>query len=320
MRRRQFMTLLGGAAAWPLTARAQSAKMPTIGILLTGNPDPEVFLKGFRDALTEIGYIDGQNVRLEVRSAEGNSALLPGKAAELVSLKVDVIVASLTPAIQAAKQATSNIPIVMAPAGEPVATGLVASLARPGGNITGVSAATAEIAGKSLELIREVIPSARRVAILANEADPLAKPFIEQIGMGARALGMEVDLVMVRPESPLETAFASMNSKNVDAVIVQGSLQSKELFDRAIKHRLPSFSSNRQVVVSGGLMTYAASGAEVLRGAAGYVDRILKGARPADLPVTQPTKFKLIINLNTAKALGLNVPVSLLSRADEVIE
>src|SRR5450759_2815668 len=158
MRRRQFMTLLGGAAAWPLTARAQSAKMPTIGILLTGNPDPEVFLKGFRDALTEIGYIDGQNVRLEVRSAEGNSALLQGKAAELVSLKVDVIVASLTPAIQAAKQATSNIPIVMAPAGEPVATGLVASLARPGGNITGVSAAPAEIAGKGLALIRDVLP------------------------------------------------------------------------------------------------------------------------------------------------------------------
>jgi putative ABC transport system substrate-binding protein len=139
------------------------------------------------------------------------------------------------------------------------------------------------------------------VAVLTNEADPLAKPFVEQIGEGARALGMEVDLVMVRPESPLEAAFESMNSKNVDAVIVQGSLQSRELFDRAIKHRLPSFSSNRQVVVSGGLMTYAASGAEVQRGAAGYVDRILKGAKPADLPVTQPTKFELIINLNTAR-------------------
>ena len=314
------MTLLGGAAAWPLTSRAQSTKLPTIGVLLTGNPDPEVFLKGFRDALKEIGYLDGQNTRLEVRSAEGNSALLPGKATELVNLKVDVIVASLTPAIEAAKQATSDIPIVMAPAGEPVATGLVASLARPGGNITGVSAATAEISGKNLELIREAIPSARRVGVLANEADPLAKPFIEQIGMGARALGMEVDLVMVRPESPLEAAFVSMNSKNVDAVVVQGSLQSKELFDRAIKHRLPSFSSNRQVVVSGGLMTYAASGTEVQRGAAGYVDRILKGAKPADLPVIQPTKFELIINLNTAKALGFDVPLSLLSRADEVIE
>jgi len=190
MRRRKFTTLVCVAAvAWPLTVRAQTLKVPTIGILLTGNPDPEIFLKGFRDALRDVGYTDGQNIRLEVRSAEGKSILLPQKAAELVGLKVDVIVAALTPAIQAAKQATPDIPIVMAPAGEPVGTGLVASLARPGGNVTGVSAATAELAGKSLELIREALPSARRVAVLANEADPLAKPFLEQIAQGRARLG-----------------------------------------------------------------------------------------------------------------------------------
>jgi putative tryptophan/tyrosine transport system substrate-binding protein len=320
MKRREFIGLIGSVAAWPLTARAQQAKVPTVGVLLTGNPDPEIFLKGFRGALRDVGYTDGQNIRLEVRSAEGKSVLLPQKAAELVGLKVDIIVAALTPAIQAAKQATSDIPIVMAPAGEPVGTGLVASLARPGGNVTGVSAATAELAGKSLELVREALPSARRVAVLANEADPLAKPFLEQIDQGARTLGLEVDTTMVRPETPLDAVFDKISSRKAEALIVQGSLQQKELFDLAIKHRLPSFSSNRQVANTGGLMTYAANSAEVQRGAAGYVDKILKGATPADLPVEQPTKFELVINANTAKALGLTVPPSLLARADEVIE
>jgi putative ABC transport system substrate-binding protein len=324
MRRRKFVGLLGGAAAlsslWPLATGAQPTKLPTIGILLTGNPEPEVFLKVFRDALGEIGYAEGQNVRLEIRSAEGDSSLLPEKAADLVRLKVDIIVASLTPAILAAKQATSDIPIVMAPAGEPVGTGLVVSLARPGGNVTGMSAATAELVGKSLELVRDAIPAARRVAVLANEADPLSKPFLEQADQGARALGFEVDVVMVRPESPLAAAFGAIETKRVDALVVQGSLQRKELFDLAIRHRLPSFSSNRQVAATGGLVTYAANSAEIQRGAAGYIDRILKGAKPSDLPVMQPTKFELIINLKTAKALGISIPLALLSRADEVIE
>jgi len=324
MRRREFVGLLGGAAAisslWPLTAGAQPAKAPTIGILLTGNPEPEVFLKVFRAALAELGYTDGQNVQLEVRSAEGNSSLLQERAADLVRLKVDIIVASLTPAILAAKQATSDIPIVMAPAGEPVGTGLVVSLARPGGNVTGMSAATAELVGKSLELVRDAIPAARRVAVLANEADPLSKPFLEQVDQGARALGFEVDVVMVRPESPLGAAFAAMASRQVDALVVQGSLQRKELFDLAISHRLPSFSSNQQVAATGGLVTYAANGAEIQRGAALFIDRILKGANPSDLPVMQPTKFELIINLRTAKALGISIPLALLGRADEVIE
>ena len=321
MLRREFITLAYTAVIMcPLAMHAQTAKVPTIGVLLTGNPDPEVFLEGFRGALRELGYTDGQNIRLEVRSADGKSILLPQKAAELVSLKVDIIVAALTPAIQAAKQATSDIPIVMAPAGEPVGTGLVASLARPGGNVTGVSAATAELVGKTLELIRDALPSARRIAVLANEADPLAKPFLEQIGKGARRLGLEVDIEMVRPETALEVVFDEISRKKAAALIVQGSLQHKELFELAIKHRLPAFSSNRQVANSGGLMTYAANSAELQRGAAGYVDKILKGARPADLPVEQPTKFELVINANTAKALGITIPPTLLARADEVIE
>jgi putative ABC transport system substrate-binding protein len=321
MKRREFITLVGGTATtWPLAARAQQPRLPTIGVLLTGNPYAEVFLKGFRKSLTESGYIDGQNVRLEVRSAGGRAALLSEMAAELVRLKVDVIVTSLTPAAKAAKQATNDIPIVMAPAGDPVATGLVASLARPGGNVTGLSALSAEIVGKSLDLIREVIPSTRRVAVLANEVDPFTRTLLEQIGHGARVLGMEVEPVMTRPGAPLVAAFEAMMSKNVDALLVQGTILRKEVFGLAIKHRLPSFGSNRQVAREGGLMSYAASASEVYLVAVEYVGKILKGRKPADLPVSLPSKFELVVNLKTAKALGITIPPSLLLRADQVIE
>ena len=277
-------------------------------------------MKGFRNALRESGYIDGQNIRLEARSAEGRAALLPEKAAELVRLKVDIIVTSLTPSAQAAKNATGDIPIVMAPAGDPIATKLVASLARPGGNVTGLSATSAELTGKSLELIREVIPSARRIAALAKEVDPFSVPFLAQIGEGTRRLGMEMVPVMTRPSAPLAPAFESMTSRKADALLIQGSLQNKELFDLAIKHRLPSFSSNQQVAKSGGLMTYSGSVVEMHREAARFVDKILKGRKPADLPVQLPTKYELVINLKTAQALGLTIPPTLLARADEVIE
>jgi putative ABC transport system substrate-binding protein len=320
MWRRTFLMFLGGAVVWPLALHAQPAKVPVIGVLLSGNPDPDIFLKGFRTALSEAGYIDGQNIRVELRSAEGKTALLPERAAELVRLKVDVIVTSLTPTALAAKQATSDIPIVMAPAGDPVLTGLVASLARPGGNVTGVSAASAEIAGKSLELVREVLPSARRVAVLVNEADPFSQPFLAQITEGARAIGVEVEPVLAGLQSPLEAVFESFGSKKIDALIVQGGMSRQDVFDLAIKYRLPSFSSNRQIAMAGGLMTYAASATEVQRAAVGYVDKIIKGRKPADLPVALPTKFELAINLKTAKALGLDIPLSLLTRADEVIE
>ena len=320
MRRRDFLAGLAGVTtAWPLTTFAQS-RLPLVGVLLTGNPDPEIFMQSFRAALRDIGYLENQNVRIEVRSAGGNSNLLPARAVELVALKPDVIVASLTPAIVAAKSVAGDIPIVMAPAGEPVATGLVASLARPGGNITGVSAATAQLLGKCLELAREVLPAARRIAILANEADPLYRPFVDQAGPGAQQLGMEADLVMLRPETPLPSVMEAIKAKGSEALVIQGSLQSKELFDLAIGHRLPSFSSNRLVVASGALMTYAASNSEVQRGAARYVDRILKGAKAEELPVMQPTTFELIVNMKTAKAIGLTIPLTLLARATEVIE
>lgn len=321
MRRREFITLLVAAAvSWPLAARAQQARVPTIGVLLTGSEDPEVFLRGFRESLKEFGYIEGQNIRLEVRTGEGRASLLPERAAELVRLQVDLIVTSQTPTVMAAKQATSDIPIIMAAAGDPVATGLIESLARPGGNITGISAATAELAGKSLELIREVIPSARRVAVLANEVDPFTQAFLQQLAQGARALGIEVVPVMTRPAAPLGAAFEAMTIKQVDALVVQGTVLSKEVFDLAIKHRLPSFGSNRQVARSGGLMSYSANASEVHREAAGYVDKILKGRKPADLPVSLPTRFELIVNLKTAKALGMVISPTLLNRADEVIE
>ncbi|QOZ10943.1 ABC transporter substrate-binding protein [Bradyrhizobium sp. CCBAU 51765] len=323
MKRREFIMLLcgGAAAAWTIAARAQQgSRLPTIGVLLTGNPDPELFLVGFREALRRIGYIEGKNARLEVRTAGGTAALLPEKATELVQLKVDVIVTSLTPTAEAAKRATSSIPIVMAAAGDPVATGLIDSLARPGGNVTGIATASAAFAGKSIELIREVIPAARRVAVLANEADPFFRPFLAHLYQGALALGIEIETALTRPETPLDGVFLELAKKRVDALIVQASILKREVLDLALKDGLPTFSSNRQVADAGGLMSYSASSEEVFRLAAGYVDSILKGRKPADLPVSQPTRFELVINLKTAKALGVIIPPTLLARADRVIE
>jgi putative ABC transport system substrate-binding protein len=256
LRRREFITLLGcSAAAWPLSLHAQQPKMATIGILVTGNPTPEAFLQQFRVALRAAGLIEGQNIRLEVRSAEGSDALLPLKATELVRLKVDVIVASLTPAVQAARHATSDIPIVMAVAGDPVATGLISSLARPGGNITGVSAAAVETAGKRLELIRELIPSVRRVAVLANEADPFAPAFVGQLSQSARSVGMEIEPFLVRPDAPQAPAFEAMSAKRVDAFIIELGTIRPETAELAIKHRLPS-SGPREWPSTGGLVGY----------------------------------------------------------------
>src|SRR5262249_52731558 len=263
MKRREFISLLGGAvAAWPHAARAQQPKMATIGILVTGNPSPEAFLEGFRVALRAAGLIEGQNIRLEVRSAEGNDSLLP---TELVRLKVDVIVASLTPAVQAARHATSDIPIVMALAGDPVATGLISSLARPGGNITGVSGAAVETAGKRLELIRELFPTVRRVAVLANEIDPFASPFVAQLSQSARTIGMEIEPILVRPDAPQEPAFATMSAKRVDAFIIELGTIRSETAELAIKHRLPS-SGPRVWPSAGGLIGYSGNPAEIQAG------------------------------------------------------
>jgi putative tryptophan/tyrosine transport system substrate-binding protein len=321
VKRRKFITLLGGAAAaWPLIAHAQQAKLLTIGVLVLGSPHPEAFLKGLRDALGDVGYTEGRNIRLEIRNSEGKADLLAERAADLVRLKVDIIVAFQTPAATAAKQATGEIPIVMALVGDPVGAGLVASYARPGGNVTGTAAGSTEAAGKTVELIREVLPSAHRFAVLANETDPFTKPFLAEIGLGAGRAGMEMETVMARPGLPLDEAFENIATKRVNAVVIQGSMVRKEAIELTMKHRLPAFGISRALPATGGLMAYFANTAELYRDTAVYIDKILKGAKPSDLPVNFPTKFELVINLKAAKVLGLVVPPTVLARADEVIE
>src|SRR5947208_4712448 len=322
MRRREFMSLFGAAAAvWPLGGRAQQpAKLPTVGALVIGSTDPEQFWRDFRQGLRDLGYVEGQNIRFEFRSAQGQANRVPELAAELVRLKVDVIVTWFTPPTQAAKQATHEIPIVMADTGDPIGTGLVASLPRPGGNVTGIASVTAELAGKSVQLIRDLLPSARRVTALANATDPFSKPFLEQIQLGGEATGTTINPIRISNDEEFETAFAKMERDRPDAIIDQPSLPSNRAADVALQHRLPAVSVPRWFVDEGGLMSYSAIYADLFRKAAVYVDKILKGAQPADLPVEQPTRFQLVINMKTAKVLGITVPATLLSRADEVIE
>ena len=319
--RRELVAALGSVAVWPRAARAQQPKVPTIGALVIGNADPEEFWRVFRQGLRDLGYVEGQNIRFEFRSAEGQINRLPELAAELVRLKVDIIVTWFTPTTQEAKQATREIPIVMAETGDPVGTGLVASLARPGGNVTGIASVTAELAGKSVQLIRDMLPRARRVTALANATDPFSKPFLEQIKLGGEATGTTINPVRISSSEELETAFASMEKDQTDAVIVQPSLPSKRVAELALKHHVPAVSVPRWFAEEhGGLMSYSAKYVDLFRKAAVYVDKILKGAQPADLPVEQPTHFELIINMKTAKALGIDVPPTLLARADVMIE
>jgi ABC-type uncharacterized transport system substrate-binding protein len=320
MKRREFITLIGAAVGWSHAARGQQPKAPTVGVLVVGSPGSEQFWRLFRNGMRELGYIEGQNIRYEFRSDEGKINRLPELAAELVGLKVDIIVTWFTPAARAAKQATREIPIVMALAGNPVENGLVESLDRPGGNVTGMSGVAAELASKSVELIQELLPSARHVAALANAPDPFSGPFLEQIRLGGQAIGVTIDAVMIRSADELEKAFPAMEQKRPDAIIVQPSLPAKRVAELALRYRIPSVGIIRVFVEEGGLMTYSFPLADMYRRAAIYVDKILKGAKPADLPVEQPTKFELVINLKTAKALGLSVPPSLLGRADQVIE
>ncbi|MFL5032046.1 MAG: ABC transporter substrate-binding protein [Xanthobacteraceae bacterium] len=317
MRRREFIALIAGAAVTSIFAAHAQQRVRRIGVLLLGGPE---FMGPYRDALRDLGYVEGKNIQLEVRSADGQANRLPAVAAELVRSKVDVIVASLTPAVIAAKNATRDVPIVMAPAGDPVATGLIANLARPGANVTGLSATGAELSSKNLELIREIVPTARRVAVLGNYSDPFTKPYREQIQKGAQSMRLDVQSIVVRGADELDSAFAAMARERADAVVVQGSLPIERIVALALKHRLPAVSHQKFVAQSGALASYSASIAERGREIAAYVDKILKGAKPADLPVQQPTKFELVINLKTARALGLEIPPTLLARADEVIE
>src|SRR5262245_24776167 len=321
MRRREFINLFGAAsAAWPFAARAQQPKVPSIGALVIGNISPEEFWREFQQGLRDLGYIEGQNIRFEFRSAEGHIDRLPELAAELVRLEVDVIVTWFTPTAVAAAKATREIPIVMAETGDPIGTGLVMSLSRPGGNVTGIASVTAELAGKSVQLIRDMLPAARRVTALANGTDPFSKPFLEQIQLGGEATGTAIKPIRISNNEEFESAFAAMERDPPDAIIVQPSLPSKRAAQLALQHRVPAVSVPRWFVDQGGLMSYSAIYADLFRKAAVYVDKILKGAQPADLPVEQPTRFQLVINMKTANALGVTVPATLLARADEVIE
>jgi putative tryptophan/tyrosine transport system substrate-binding protein len=327
MRRREFITLLGSAAvAWPLTVHAQQpTKVPRVGYLSDkssslGFASFEPIAQGLR----ELGYLEGRTIVFEHRYAEGKAEALPDLAADLVRLKVDVIVAVGTPATRAAKNATETIPIVFTRIADPVALGLVASLARPSGNLTGVSVLTRDLDAKRLEMLTVVIPGVRRVGIFWDLTFPSAALELREIERAGRVLNVELQPVEVRAAEELEAAMRAVVGQRAQALIVVPALlfteQRHRLAELAVQHRLPTMLSRREHVEAGGLMSYGTNYAAMYRRAATYVDKILKGAKPADLPVEQPIRFELIINLKTAKALGLEVPPMLLATADEVIE
>jgi putative ABC transport system substrate-binding protein len=319
--RRAFITLLGGAAAaWPLAAHGQQTKVYRIGALVVGNADVHPLRTELREGLRKSGYVEGQNLLFEFRSAEEELDRLPSLAAELVALKVDVIVAIYTPCALAAQRATREIPIVIV-SGNPIETGLVPSLSRPGGNITGISLIAAELHGKCVELFRDMFPSVRRVAALGSAADPISKLFLEQVQLAGRTTNIEIaPALLVHGPGEIDEAFAAMKKEGAGAVVVQGSLASKSTADLALKRGLPAATVPRSFAEVGGLMSYGADGPDSFRRAAAFVVKILQGVKPAEMPVEQPTKFELVINLKTAKALGLEVPWFLQQRADEVIE
>jgi len=323
MKRREFISLLGGAATavWPLATHAQQSKVARIGALYIGTADAESFKKELREGLRELGYVEGQNIAFEFRSADGQLDRLPELAADLVRLKVDVIVALYVPPSLAAKQATLEIPIVVI-VGDPVETGIVPSLARPGGNITGVSLMASALAGKSVELFRDMLPSARRVGVLGHATNPVfAKAMLDEVLLAGRPTGIEIQpVVMVRAPDEFESALTTMVRERADAVVVQGSLAIKPLTDMAIKYRLPTASTPRAFADIGGLMSFGADGPAAFRHGAKFVQRILQGRQPKDIPIEQPTKFELAINLKTAKAMGLKIPEAFLLRADALLE
>jgi putative tryptophan/tyrosine transport system substrate-binding protein len=329
MERRRFIEVIaGGLLVAPLSAEAQqAAKIARIGFLVlnmaaAAHP-PEAFRQGLRD----LGYVEGRNVVIEYRDAEGKPERLPALAAELVALKVDVILAAGETHALAAKQATKTIPIVFAVAADPVASGLVTSLARPGGNVTGLSVLAPELVGKCLEQLKQAVPGVSRVAVLwqpGGHGERTDKDMRKEAEVAARALGVRLQLVEARGPADLDRAFSDMTKARAGALTVLPSAmlftERRRLADLAARNRLPAVYPAREYVDAGGLMAYGANVADLFRRAATYVDKILKGAKPAELPVEQPTKFELVINLKTAKALGLTIPPSLLQRADEVIQ
>jgi ABC-type uncharacterized transport system substrate-binding protein len=325
IKRRDFITLLGGAAAWPLAARAQQpARLPTIGFMgestLAGQ---RPWVAAFVERLRELSWIEGRNVAIEYRWAEGRNERFPDIVTELIHNKVDVILTQGTPAVLSAKQATSTIPIVFAIAGNPVANGLVATLARPGGNVTGLSNQTADLAGKRLELLRELVPDLRRLAIMANIGNPSVVLDVGEVRAAAAALGLEVATSDIRRAANIGPAIEALRGR-ADALYIAGdplvTTNRNRLAILTVGARLPTMHGNRENVDAGGLISYGPNLPDLHRRAADFVDKILRGAKPAEIPVEQPTKFDLVINLITAQALGLAVPPTLLAIADEVIE
>jgi putative tryptophan/tyrosine transport system substrate-binding protein len=326
MRRREFLSVLAGTAAWPIAARAQQPAIPVIGFLHQGSPDQNIErLATFRKGLGQAGFVEGQNITIEFRWADGQVDRLPALAADLVQRQVALIATPFsTDAALAAKAATKAIPVVFVSSADPVQIGLVASLNRPGGNITGVTTLNTELAPKRLELLRNLVPNASRYFALINPTSNLAGAFIKDLETAAAILGIRIDFLRASNDRELETAFASIPQQSGSVLISSTDafffVRREQIATLAIRHGLPAIFDARVYTMAGGLMSYAGDDTDMMLLTVSYIGRILRGERPADLPVAQPTKFALTINLKTAKALGLNVPPALLATADEVIE
>jgi putative tryptophan/tyrosine transport system substrate-binding protein len=323
MRRRNFMTVLAGVAAYPLWAGAQQKATPVIGYLGSTSPGPAApVVTAFRQGLSETGYVEGQNVAIEFRWAKGHYDRFPALAADLVERNVDVIAAFGVPSTLAAKTATSTIPIIFAVGADPVKDGLVASLARPRGNLTGLAFLSVELMAKRVELLSEVVPQAGVIAVLVNPTNPLTDPMIRDVQEAARAKGMRLLVLKASTESEIDASFASLVRQQAGALVVSPDayFSPEQLVALASRYAVPAIYPGREFVAAGGLISYGASFADMYRQAGTYIGKILKGAKPADLPIQQPTTFELVVNLKTAQTLGLTIPPSILARADEVIE